>query len=143
MEPPNNPLGLPPDPGKPVKTELVPWNPRSLERPAAAPDLVHMGSIERSAEVIRYSIRRAEFWLSPKGELREWLRFNLWIAAILAIPAIVIAPIAAYLLTQVAAGTGQLAQIARNLTGIPGSLRSGFLIVAAVAAIWILRFLFR
>ena len=143
MEPPNDPGIGTPDAGKPPKAELVAWDPRPLERPIVQPDLVRMGSIERSAEVIRYSIHRAEFWISPRGGLREWFRLNLWIAVVLAIPAIVIAPIASYLLTQVAAGTGQLAHIAQNLAQIPGSLRTGVLIVAMMAALWILRFLFR
>ena len=139
----HNPQGNQPDPGKPLKGELVPWNPRPVERPTVAPDLVRMDPVVRSAEVLRYSVRRTEFWLSPMGGLREWFRLNLWIAILLAIPAIVIIPVASYLLTQLAAGTGQLSEIARNLAQIPGGLRTGVLIVATMAALWILRLLFR
>ena len=125
------------------KRQLMPWHPREIEPPVVQPALHRMGAVERSAEVIRYAVRTAEYWVSPQGSLREWLRLNLWFALVLAVPALLIVPISTYLLAELAAGTGQLADIARNLSQIPASLRNGALVVAGMGAIMAFKFLFR
>jgi len=66
----------------------MPWRPREIEPPVVQPALHRMGAVERSAEVIRYAVRTAEYWVSPQGSLREWLRLNFWFALVLAVPAL-------------------------------------------------------
>lgn len=139
----NRPGELPEPGGRPPRTLLVFWSPREIARPRVEPDLSRLGPVERSAEVIRYSLCRAEYWISPNGWLREWFRINLWAAVVLGIPAILVAPISSYLLTQVVSGTGQMAEVAQHLSQLPEALRSGVVIVAAVAVIFVLKLIFR
>jgi len=79
------------------------WNPSPLERPQVNPDLEEMDGLSRSAESIRYSILSIEFWISPNGQVREWLRHNTRLAIILGIPALLVLPILLVLLWQFAA----------------------------------------
>ena len=60
------------------------WQPHPLVVPAVDPELPALPAPSRCAEVLRYSVLRAEFWLSPGGSLREWLRLNVWLACVLA-----------------------------------------------------------
>jgi hypothetical protein len=76
------------------------WRPEPLDPPRVDPDLSNLTGPERSAETIRYSILSAEFWLSPKGYLREWLRFNTKVASILFVPALLVVPIITFTLGQ-------------------------------------------
>ena len=128
---------------KPASVWLVFWHPEEMPQPMIQPDLHRLGPVEREAEVIRYSLRRAEYWVSPSGWLREWFRLNLWVAIVLAIPAILVAPLGGYLLERLAAGTGAMAEVARNLAQLPETLRSGIVVVVVVAVIFVLKFIFR
>ncbi len=139
----DRPGELPEPGGRRTRTLLVFWSPREIGPPRVEPDLSRLSPIERSAEVIRYSLCRAEYWISPNGWLREWFRINLWFAVVLAIPAILVAPLAGYLLGRIAAGSGLMAEVAQNLSRIPEALRSGVVVVAAVAVIFVLKFIFR
>lgn len=130
-------------PDRPAMAWLAFWCPKEMERPVVRGDLFRLGPVERVAEVIRYSLRRAEYWVSPNGWLCEWFRLNLWIAIVLAIPAILVAPLSAHLLDQMETGTGRMAGIAQNLAQLPEALRSGIVIMAVVAVIFVLKFIFR
>lgn len=130
-------------PGRPAMAWLIFWCPKEMERPVVNADLSRLGSVERATEVIRYSLRRAEYWVSPNGWLREWFRINLWVALVMAIPAILVAPVSGHLLDQVAAGTGRMAEVAQNLALLPEAARSGIVVVAVVAVIFVLKFIFR
>lgn len=77
------------------------WQPRELAPPAVDPDLDRLTAIELSAEVLRHSILSLEYWLSPGGRLREWIRFNLRIATIIAVPALLVVPLITHLLRQI------------------------------------------
>ncbi|MGC3990615.1 MAG: hypothetical protein QM796_13230 [Chthoniobacteraceae bacterium] len=63
----------------------------------------HLDGLSRSAESIRYSILSLEFWISPNGQVREWLRHNTRLAVFLGIPALLVFPIVIVLLCQFAA----------------------------------------
>lgn len=76
------------------------WHPEAIEPPEVDPELPHLTGVERSAEVFRYSVFSLEYWLSPKGYLREWLRFNAKIASILFIPALLVVPLITFTLMQ-------------------------------------------
>ena len=45
-----------------------------LHQPAVDQYLVRLTPLERGAEIIRYSVLRAEYWVSPGGLLRAVLR---------------------------------------------------------------------
>ncbi len=66
-------------------------------------ELALFNAVERSAEVFRYNFNRAEYWLSPGGWLREWIRLNFRIAILMAIPALLVGPLITRALTQLSA----------------------------------------
>ena len=98
------------------------WEPRQLEEPQVDPDLRHLNQIQRSAEVLRYSILRTEYWISPRGTLREWLRLNVAVAIVLGIPSLLIVPVVTYLINEFVTWSDLLMKIATNLAVLPGAL---------------------
>ena len=110
-------------------SKLVLWQPKPIERPRIDRSLLKLSAIQRSAEVLRYSLLRAEHWLSPHGRLREWCRLNILAAIFIGIPALIIVPILTYLLGQFATWMVFLAQAAKNLVLFIGYM------LAAVAMI--------
>ncbi|MDP4899028.1 MAG: hypothetical protein NWR03_14760 [Akkermansiaceae bacterium] len=67
-------------------------NPVPLPPPVVDPDLERLNWPERVAEVSRYGVLCAEYWLSQRGTLWEWLRLNLWAAIVLTVAAILLIP---------------------------------------------------
>lgn len=98
------------------------WQPRSLHRPQVDPHLPDMSALERSAEVIRYSVLNTEYWLSAQGYLREWVRFNLRVATFMVVPTILIVPMVTYALGQFQTWAALLAATTSNLILFPLSL---------------------
>lgn len=72
-------------------------------------------ALERSGEVIRYTILKMEYWISPGGLLRGWLRFNLCAALLLGIPSAFIVPVVTLLLSSAATWAALLAELTGNL----------------------------
>lgn len=111
------------------------WNPGKLDIPPVPEDLQSLDPIARGGEVIRYAVLRVEYWMSPHGLLREWLRWNLAASLSLAIPALFIVPTVTLLLGEFVTWTALLMQIFKNLlmfpvlAGVFIALTSGVLIV--------------
>ena len=97
----------------------VSWQPKPVDPPTVDPDLPHLDVLTRSAESIRYSILSFEFWISPNGQFREWLRQNARIASWLAIPALLLLPLALLILYQVVKAVGLLTSIAGHMILLP------------------------
>ncbi|MEQ1858447.1 MAG: hypothetical protein ABMA13_00770 [Chthoniobacteraceae bacterium] len=95
------------------------WQPKEIEQPTVDPDLKHLDGAQRSAEVVRYSILSLEWWLSPNGRLREWLRLNGKISSVLIIPAVLVVPLVTFIIWQVSKWMGWLVGIAGNLILFP------------------------
>lgn len=95
------------------------WQPVPLLVPMVDIDLPYLSAIERSAEVLRYTCSRLEYWLSPQGQLREWLRFNLRIACVLVVPALVVAPLVTLALGQFKAWVDLIVSTTSNLVLFP------------------------
>ena len=95
------------------------WQPVPLQVPMVDIDLPYLSAIERSAEVLRYTCSRLEYWLSPQGMLREWLRFNLRIACVLVVPALVVAPLVTLALGQFRAWVDLIVSTTSNLVLFP------------------------
>src|SRR6266404_7320925 len=57
-----------------------------LTPPRVDPKLTSLTPLERAAEVLRYSVLRAEYWLSPEGAMRQRVGFavRLWIYVVIA-----------------------------------------------------------
>jgi hypothetical protein len=99
-----------------VRRVLRVWlQPEVLKPPATDQNLSERSALERSVESIKYSILSLEFWISPDGVLRQWLRFNLRVAGLIAIPTITLVPAVTLLLSQFTVWTGFLVQMALNL----------------------------
>lgn len=108
------------------------WQPETLTPPKVDPQLKELSFAERPAEVLRYSMRKAEYWLSPKGHLREWLRFNMKASVLLGIPALLVVPIVTFALGQFNTWTTLLAQTTSNMVLFP---MSALLVVGLVSGL--------
>lgn len=95
------------------------WNPRPIEPPQVDPELPKLNGLQRATESICYTILSIEWWLSPNGKLREWLRLNSKVGSILVIPAVMVVPLITLTLWQVWAWTGWLVGIAGNFILFP------------------------
>jgi hypothetical protein len=100
---------------QPVVPKL--WSPRPLPPPSIDPEFRTMGWLERSAEVIRFSLLCLEYWVSGSGILREWLRLNLWVALFLFSAAILIIPAATAVVGGAVEFTGLFERMVENTTG--------------------------
>jgi hypothetical protein len=110
--------------------------PLPLERPQVDPDLTSLSATERSAEVLRYTSSRLEYWLSPQGELRAWFKLNLLLGLFLAVPVVLVAPVITLLLSTVATWSQYLLAAAVNtllallaFIGIAAILTGAFFLV--------------
>lgn len=95
------------------------WEPTPLPPPRVDPDLANFTALERSAEVFRYTLHRLEYWLSPRGWLREWFRFNIRLSLVLAIPSFLVAPLITFALSQLSAWSALLADTTSRLILFP------------------------
>jgi hypothetical protein len=108
------------------------WHPKDIEPPKVDPELPTLTGVERSAEVFRYSMLSTEYWLSPKGLLREWLRFNARLASILIIPMLLVVPIITFTLGQFKTWAELLAVTTSTMVLFP---LSALLVVALISAL--------
>ena len=83
--------------------------------PAVDPELARLSFVPRSAEVVRYQVLRLEHALSPSGGLRYWLKLNVLLALGLAIPVILLVPLATAILAAFATWSVYLAAASLNL----------------------------
>lgn len=85
--------------------------------------------------MLRYSVLRAEHWVSPHGTIRAILRLSLKVALLLGLPVIFIGPVVLLLLDGMAAATAALAIIAANLASLSISLLVAVIGFAVLAAL--------
>jgi hypothetical protein len=90
---------------------------QAVPTPQVDPHLVRLAFVERSAEVLRYTLWRAEHWLSPDGTLRAVLRLSLKLALLIGIPVLIIGPVVLLLLQGAATASAALDTIAVNPCG--------------------------
>ena len=95
------------------------WNPQPLDPPIVDSKLESLSALLRSAESLRYGILSTEFWLSPQGQIREWLRSHTRVAVLLAIPAFLVMPIVTFILWQFATWMALLVSIWGRLVVFP------------------------
>jgi hypothetical protein len=105
------------------------WNPQPINPPTPDPEIEKLTGIQRSAEVVRYSILSVEYWISPNGRVREWVRNNTLVAVVLAVPAFLVLPIVTFALWQFVSWLMALTSIAGKLIILP------VLLIVAVASI--------
>lgn len=97
------------------------WRPAPISQPRVDPDLSNLDGSQRAAEVIRYSLLTLEFWLSPLGRLREWIRLNGKACAILTVPTLFIMPLVIVIINQVAHVMETLVDIPVTSSSCPSS----------------------
>ena len=85
-------------------------------RPTVDPEFHRMNGLQRAVESLRYVLLRWEHWVSPHGDIREWLRQNTRVGAWLLIPALFMMPFIGLILWEL---TGWLALIAGRLVVLP------------------------
>ena len=139
MKAPNNPITIRSSSWR--KAITLNWQPKPLAPPRVSRGFAKLNQLERTAEVLRYSISQLECWLSPGGMLREWLRFNLVTGTVLSIPALMVVPLVTYLLGQFATWTALLRQIGSNLIVFPLTMILGIALLSG--AILLTRLLLR
>ena len=109
------------------------WTPKPIRTPTVDPELRNLSGIERVAETLRYTVLSIEWWLSPNGTLREWLKINGKVSSILLIPAVLVIPLVTFIVRQLATWIVLLVQIASNLILLPlAALAAGILITGVV-----------
>ena len=117
------------------------WHPAKVDEPTVDPELPVLNEVQRVAEVFRYSVLSIEWWISPNGALREWLRLNTIVALMLGIPALLIVPPVTFLLAEFVTWTQLLVEIAKNLAVFP--LLATLAIAILTGVVFGLRFLLR
>ena len=104
-----------PDPER--KSTLIPfWTPGQLSRPVIDRSLVQLDWPVRIVEVIRFSALHLEYWVSPGGFIREWIRWNLFIALIFGASSVLLIPPMASLLAGGAEASVSLHEIMENVS---------------------------
>jgi hypothetical protein len=126
--------------GQQLLTTSEPSGPTQLNPPRVNRQLTSLTPLERAAEVLRYSVLRAEYWLSPDGVMRQRVRFavRLWVYVMIAA---LIAPGITAVIQRVTGWTAMSAEIVRNITEIPLGL--GKFLLACFALMILFRLLFR
>ena len=76
------------------------WRPKPLPAPVVDNELPHLNGIERAAEVIRFILTTLEHWLSPSGQLREFVKMNARLSIAIAVPVVLVAPLVTLALEQ-------------------------------------------
>jgi hypothetical protein len=105
------------------------WRPTPVAPPTLDSNLEALSGIERVAEVLRFSALSVENAISPHGGLRAWLKLNLLVALVLAIPAVLVVPVITYLLSGFSTWAQFLAAIANNLLSAAVSMVGMVLVV--------------
>jgi len=126
--------------GQELSTTPEPSELTQLTPPRVDPQLTSLTPLERAAEVLRYSVLRAEYWLSPDGAMRQRVRFavRLWIYVMIAA---LIAPGITAVIQHVTGWSAMSAEAVKNITEIPLGL--GKFLLACFGVVILFRLLFR
>lgn len=107
------------------------WHPVKIDPPMVDPSLHQLTWIERSAEVTRHSLHSLEYWASPGGTLRAWLKLNAQAMLVLAIPSLLVIPLITFAIGQFNSWTVSLAQTTNTLLFFP---LSALLMIGLISA---------
>ncbi len=95
------------------------WKPEPIQKPAVDRRLKDLNELARATECIRYSLLSIEWWISPEGKLREWMRSNIRVAVFLAAPTFLAFPVATLALWELESWVNALTTIAGKLIFLP------------------------
>lgn len=111
-----------------------------LSRPQVDRHLTSLQPLERAGAVLKFSVLRAEHWISPSGHLRRYLcqALRIWLYVLVAA---LITPSITAVLHQITGWTVMSAEIVRNISAIPLGL--GKFLLACFAVVVLLKALLR
>ncbi len=93
--------------------------PPPIHKPVVNTQLDRMNELQRTTESFRYVLLSIEHWISPDGNIREWLRKNLRWSVLLVIPTLTVFPVVTLALWELEAWIGALTTIAGKLIFLP------------------------
>ena len=73
-----------------------------IEKPTIADDFHDLSVLQRVTESIRYNVFCLEYFLSPKGGLRQWIKINVSLLLLFGIPILFFVPLVTYLMSGLA-----------------------------------------
>ena len=126
--------------GQQLLTTPKPSGPTQLNPPRVDPQLTKLTPLERAAEALRYSVLRAEYWLSPDGVMRRRIRLAVRLWVYVAVAALIV-PTIESLIQHITGWTAMSAEAVKNITEIPLGL--GKFLLASFAVVILFRLLFR
>ena len=106
-------------------------SPGTLPKPNV-PNLDDDTSLERVAQVLRYNVLSFEYAISPNGDVRRWLKFNLRLFIKIGIPVIllmILLPLLVVVTRHVDSLTTLLNQLTANFPMIIENLLKGLLLL--------------
>ena len=111
------------------------WHPEPVSPPTVDPEFRKMTSLQRAAESLRYVLLRWEHWVSPGGDVREWLRHTTRMGAWLLIPALCVLPFIGFVLWQFTGWLAMLMSIAGRLIILPVLILLALVVIKIVVAL--------
>ena len=90
-----------------------------IHPPTVDPEFRNLSGLQRATESLRYVLLRWEFWVSPSGDMRQWLRHNSRVGALLFIPAVLVMPVVGFILWQLTGWLSMLTTIFGHLIVLP------------------------
>ena len=112
------------------------WNPKPVASPQVYADIGKLTGLQRAIESFRYVLLRWEHWVSPSGDMREWLRHNTRLGVWLFIPAIFVMPAVSFALWQLTSWLSMLTSIAAKLIVLPLLTLVAFVVIKIVVALF-------
>jgi len=129
---------FPPPTAPPRGWRIALRRPTPLEPPEIDPDLARLPALPRVAETLRHYFLAVEYAISPGGFLRAWAQSTLFVALLIVLPAILVAPPLLALSTGMALVAAQLEMALRSLFNallyLLGVVLLALLLAAIVAA---------
>ena len=88
-------------------------------KPVATAQLQRMNALQRATESFRYVLLSIEQWISPDGDVRQWMKTNTRIAVFIAAPTFMAFPVVTVALWEVESWINSLTAIAGKLIVLP------------------------
>jgi hypothetical protein len=76
-----------------VVRDCVDWRPAPLKPPEIDERILEWDPLSQAGEAVRFQVSRLEYWLSPTGVLRSWLKVCIKTGICLALIGLVMAPL--------------------------------------------------
>ena len=93
-----------------------------------------LNGLQRATASFLYVLLRWERWAFPRGDIREWLRHNTRVGALLLIPALFVMPAVGFILWQLTGWLTMLTSIAGRLIVLPILVLVAFVVIRIVVA---------